>query len=1170
MKELSLNADEKVDGISNNEGFDYNADYTNYRQDAIDAEISSQVMSLFEEQQEAQPQESTVDKVNAGLEKRKLEKELSQDETSLAGDIARGFAETPRALVNAPAAAINEMLQNTEDLGDDLNDFIDLGGFQILDSEGNLDIEYISGQEKKERGLSSPQLPRLDDPKSTTGKLIQTIAQFVVGFKGVDKAAKALQIAGKGGKAGAAAKGAIADLAVFDEQEGRLSNIIQDSQLRDLPVIGTISEYLAANEDDPFLRGKLKQGLEGAGLGYLVDVAVSSIRAVKTAQKIKSQSKTAIEKEIFDIPLEDQAGVKIDPESFDFLGGNKDDLVSRKQLKMTEAEKEVGAAFGNTKQVTAGAGDDVIEEGIEINFNRINQPEDIKQLMSEMLNKPELKASIESARRGKRSAADTLTAAQDIDGFESLMSRRTGDAFNAEQITAARLVYNETTNKLMEAAKRAADVNATSVDQYNFRKLVATHHAIQKEFMGMRAEAGRALQAWSIPAGEGAEQVRQLEQLLNEFGGSDTSRNLARRLAAAGDSLTTDQINEMTKKGAMARSVDAISEAWTLGLLTNPQTHVVNLSSNLLTSFTLAGERAIAAGFKDSPVSIKEASNLTVGMMESMKDAVRFAGRAFVTGESGFGVGKIELPRVRATSMEAMEATGAMKPFAYAMDAWGRVLNVAGRSLLAGDEFSKTVLYRGQLKALATRQGIDQGISGKDLAFYVEKTIADPSAAMRADALDFAKYGTFTRELGKAGQGIQNTISNLPVLRFVVPFLRTPANIFKFTYERTPLALIARSVRDDIRAGGLRAANAYAKIGSGTAAMMITSDAAMSGYITGGGPVDPKQKASLRRKGWQPYSIRIGDKYYSYSRFEPVATLWGISADLSEILTNYESYDIAKQEEVENAFVAVTTALANQAVGKTFLSGVADLSNVLADPGRYADTFINRYAASFVPAGVAAIERAQDPEMEYVTNIIDALKARLPYVSGQVADRLNVYGEPIQYFVPTEDGMLGSTGSRVASLFNPIYTSNVKDSPIDDFLLKNGLTISMPRKIQRFGDVEIDMKNFPEAYSELVRLRGQEVVPIGFGVPMQEFLNDLVQGNDFRSISFLSDFKDNDDRQLDLSGYIRKYEREAKITLLDKFPDLEEAIGEEAVNMERRQLLEELKMDSSSDRLMFP
>ena len=39
--------------------------------------------------------------------------------------------------------------------------------------------------------------------------------------------------------------------------------------------------------------------------------------------------------------------------------------------------------------------------------------------------------------------------------------------------------------------------------------------------------------------------------------------------------------------------------------------------------------------------------------------------------------------------------------------------------------------------------------------------------------------------------------------------------------------------------------------------------------------------ALLRAEGWQEYSIKIGDTYYSYKRLDPFAMTLGVAADLA-------------------------------------------------------------------------------------------------------------------------------------------------------------------------------------------------------------------------------------------------------------------------------------------------
>ena len=73
----------------------------------------------------------------------------------------------------------------------------------------------------------------------------------------------------------------------------------------------------------------------------------------------------------------------------------------------------------------------------------------------------------------------------------------------------------------------------------------------------------------------------------------------------------------------------------------------------------------------------------------------------------------------------------------------------------------------------------------------------------------------------------------------------------------------------DIKAGGVRRAEALGRQSMGAVVMASMFFAFGEGKITGAGPTDPKARRFLRNAGWQPYSIKLGDKYYSYNRLDP-------------------------------------------------------------------------------------------------------------------------------------------------------------------------------------------------------------------------------------------------------------------------------------------------------------
>lgn len=1078
---------------------------------------------------------------------------------SVGKDVALGTMQAPRSVARGVVGATKESLDIMGDISAEINSLLPLPVLQLTNAKGELDVDVLrsstyealvkKGEMKSVFNAASEAVPQLDKPKieTVTGNAIEGISQFVTGFFGAGKLApiKAISTGTKAGKIGkAAAQGVVGDVIAFDEHEQRLSNVVESVPALRNPV----TEYLQAEGDDTFIEGKFKQAAEGV-LGAAVGEAL--FRGVKA---IKGYRKASIAN-----PSIEPVAPALEKNQFNFLGDVENQALILEKKVTQEAQGVISKgkkAAKETEGVTV-TGKAPEERAFQINFARINGAEDVKALMDEMVNNPKLVKSIQQARRGVKDERATLTAANDINGFDELLGRRTGQAFNAEQIVAARKVYYDTTEKLMESAKLAASPNASMIDQYNFRKMLAVHQAVQKEFMGVRAEAGRALQAWKINVGgNGQLAYKEMQEILNNFGGQEASQVLANKISQLGTGINTTQINAIADKGALARTVDAVSSVWTKGLLTNPTTHAVNTLSNVGTGLLLGMER-MASSVMGKNIPIQEGVAYFQGYISAQREGLKNAAQAFRSGEAFMGGNKFETPRIRAEAQDVLDPNKTMGFLTKGLDWYGKALETFSTKLLAaGDSYSKTVAYKSQTYALSAREGVAKGLKGKELKQFIADSVNNPSNQLDTAAIEFAEYGTFQKELGRGGQAIQRLISDNPALRFVVPFVKTPINIFKFTFERTPLATLSKKIRDDISAGGVRKDMALTKMAVGTSSMMIAVDMAMNGQITGAGPVDPKLRQTLLNAGWQPYSIKIGDKYYSYGRFEPVATLFGMGADLAEILGNYEAYDVDQQETVEKVGLAAMTAIANQVVGKTFLSGMADTMEVLSDPQRYGQNFLSRFSGSLVPAGVAGIERAIDPQTEFVFNELDAIKSRIPGLSDQVPNKLNVWGEEVKAFYPSEHD-LESIPERIFSLVNPSRYSKGGESPLDTWIARNGFysLLDMPDKKQGFSisrrnpdKVKVDLTEQPEMYARFVKLRGGEVTLRQYGgLTMKEFFTELADGNSRYSRSFFNLRLDNDNQQAFISKVISDYTEAAKDQLRQEFPEIETVVQSEAL-----------------------
>lgn len=104
-------------------------------------------------------------------------------------------------------------------------------------------------------------------------------------------AERAARISGNAGKAArislarSAAAGALADFTVYDANEERLSNLINNS----FPALkNPVTDFLAADEDEGQFEGRIKQVLEGAGIGTLLDTVMLGLRGVKAQRAARA------------------------------------------------------------------------------------------------------------------------------------------------------------------------------------------------------------------------------------------------------------------------------------------------------------------------------------------------------------------------------------------------------------------------------------------------------------------------------------------------------------------------------------------------------------------------------------------------------------------------------------------------------------------------------------------------------------------------------------------------------------------------------------------------------------------------------------------------------------------------------------------------------------------
>lgn len=1056
---------------------------------------------------------------------------------AVAKDVGRGAIELPRAV----AGGLRDAAQNTVDIGADIGawfeDTFQLGGLKI-DANGIQLVSHAELKALREQGkdvASKIALPDIDDPKSTTGKMAKGVVQFVAGFLGAGKIKGLTGAASTTGRlAQAAGRGAVADFAVFDPHEERLSNLVQ----RFPKLRNPITEFLSAEKDDSALMGRFKNTLEGLGLGMLADGLGLSLKQIRNArlQRLQDAGRGTAEAAEDAVPA-------LDPKVFDVLGDVEAPIVTRSGTAGAAKLRRAAAATGNaTVPLDESTGD------VFINFRRIETPEDVQATLQKVADA--YKGDVDAARRGTRSFKEIELSADQEDAWSILMERRTGEPLNAEQSVAARKLWVSSGEKLTEVARLAAETPSEG-NLFAFRKMLATHYAIQNEVIAARTETARALASWRIPVGGGKEMTRMLQHVLQETGGADMAREMAQRITALSNAGYARELDEFVRGSVWARSRDAMLEVWINSLLSGPKTHLVNMLSNTSVAFMQMYERATAARLGrllgDGGVEVGEAMAQYHGLVSGLRDAWRFAWKNLKTGESsGLAGTKIDVPHKEAFTSEAfgISSSGWL---GRAVDALGHnVVRLPGRFLQAEDEFFKTIGFRMELHAQALRTATQEVHSGAIRSDQLKARIADilanPPENVRIAAVDQALYQTFTNAPGKLAQKIQRGVAEYPVFRILLPFVRTPANILKFTFERTPLAPLMRHVRADLAAGGARRDLALARMGTGTAVLLTAADLAMNEQISGGGPVDAGQRQALARTGWQPYSVKVGDRWFAYNRLDPLGMTLGLSADMVEILSHREY--AAEDSEADAALVAAVAAIGNNTMSKTYLSGLAEFFEAMSDPRRYSESYWQRFGGSLIPTGAAELARLQDPYMREAASFADALRRRTPGLSADLPIRRDLWGRPLTY----RSGL-----GRGFDVLSPIYSRKENPEPIDQEILRLEMSLSMPRKKVSFDGATVDLEKYPGAYSRYVELAGNELKHPAWNLGAKDLLNEIITGkHPLSAVYQLRSDGPEGGKDVFIRDIVRQYQQMARRQLLTEYPEIADEVG---VRQERRRAI---------------
>lgn len=850
-------------------------------------------------------------------------------------------------------------------------------------------------------------LPEVPESDRTVLKIGRGLAQFLIPYAGVAKVGLLANVTKAGPATTGLVNGFITDVSAFDETEGNLS-----AMAKELGFESSLTNWLAGDEDDSAIAKRLKNGLEGAGLGVMFETTFKAMKAAKGVIYGKTEAKVLAEKTVKQKTSLKSAKTAL----VDLSDGRKTRVPQRTSKTEVTIDAQRRAA-----------------EALNVSYEDV-----VSGKVFEGLDQVKVRNKINSLALVEEKAFN------DFSSMSADLAQRLsfGDTAAREDFVEGLLDVFEVNNTVLDSIQDISRIqgfrgNVKAIEKTNqLREALAT--ASDDEF----------------------------DDLIMAFAELKDNPN-------ALDTMLKSISGDMEKLAKGQISWKERTDQWFMNsILSSPVTLVSDTVSNVVFTTLAKGiEKPIAAGIgglrhmlggSSDKVAIQESSVFFKSMFDDSMDLIRLMKQGYDrAGVKGAVKGVKE--SAEQLRIDNMTRFGAHRGRGYITDevidnlppiqAMGaKFLNNAGTfptAFMQGkDDIAKGMLYRSAVKERALRRALNEGLSGGALDARVKELMISPVDDIANNMKTFtaegraqfdaalAKYGkdattrlqiqrdavtearrlTFTDTPLPLSQKVNELVDLIPGGRFIVPFITTIDNLSRRGLERSPLGLLSKSQRQVLTKGGAEADEMIARMAVGTTMMYSAYNLALDGRITGDGPKDRAERDALLQAGWRPRSVLINGKYIDVSRMiGPLTFLLQGPANLAEIAKFNDGDPSDIEREIEDYLFLSAGATANTLLSQSWARGLANLFDDIAsqDEKKLERTVANLAASFTVPNAVTFLANEINPQLQVADTYMERVKAK---VGITVRPKHDLFGDKI-----TRDDYL--------SIFLPATESNLKKVP---------------------------------------------------------------------------------------------------------------------------------------------
>ena len=284
----------------------------------------------------------------------------------------------------------------------------------------------------------------------------------------------------------------------------------------------------------------------------------------------------------------------------------------------------------------------------------------------------------------------------------------------------------------------------------------------------------------------------------------------------------------------------------------------------------------------------------------------------------------------------------------------------------------------------------------------------------------------------------------------VVGYMTTPMNMAVMTYEHSPVAVAsvikkgfalgkAIKTKGDVAKAQREFVDVTSKMMTGTMFYILGAVLSNLGVITGAEPEDKEETEMLKATGWQKYSIKFGDTYWSYDWVEPISNVVGMGANLTDAKSENWMLDL------RNIFDGLSSNIYEQtllnSIGNLFTSIVYEesLEEIVLE-------YVGDLATSLTPTAMKQLADVFDPNSKMIytnsgmmggalTTLLNRILVRIPFAKSLVPNKKTTLGTDYKMYAGSDNilfntfnafinpstvtgDQLGDVGAEIIDVYN--------------------------------------------------------------------------------------------------------------------------------------------------------